>query len=87
MARDIAALDGPDQPLAAFALLVALAPHQVDPSVVAAFREHRPADEDLVGAAGWAAFTAARRVGGWLAVTRSQDESDMMKLGARSRRA
>ena len=57
-----------DQPLAAFALLCALAPYQVDPSIVESFRA-RPADQHVIGAAGWAAFTAARR--GWLAAARS----------------
>lgn len=66
-----ASLDEADQPLARFALLVALAPSQVDPSVIAAFRARRAADQDLVGAAGWAAFTAARRVGGWLTSMRA----------------
>jgi len=65
--RDIASLGDADQPLAALALLVALAPFQVDSSVIAAFRARRGTDQDLVGAAGWAAFTAARRVGRWLA--------------------
>jgi hypothetical protein len=64
--RDVESLDEADQPLAAFALLTALAPYQVDPSIVEAFRARRPADQDLVGAAGWAAFIAARRVGSWL---------------------
>ena len=60
-----------DQPLAAFALLCALAPYQVDPSIVESFRAWRPADQDVIGAAGWAAFTAARRVCSWLAAARS----------------
>src|SRR5262249_62051970 len=67
--QDIASLDVADQPLAALALLVALAPSQIDSSVIAAFRARRFTDRDLVGAAGWAAFTAARRVGRWLAST------------------
>jgi AhpD family alkylhydroperoxidase len=68
--HDIESLDEADNPLAAFALLSALAPYQVDPSIIEAFRARRPTDQDLIGAAGWAAFTAARRVGGWLASAR-----------------
>jgi alkylhydroperoxidase family enzyme len=67
--RDIASLDDAAQPLAALALLVALTPSQIDSSVIAAFRARRFTDQDLVGAAGWAAFAAARRVGRWLAST------------------
>ena len=54
------------RPVAAFALLVALAPYQVDRSTVESFRARLPSDSDLVRVAGWAAFTAARRVGSWL---------------------
>jgi AhpD family alkylhydroperoxidase len=68
--HEIASLAAADQPLAAFALLTALAPYQVDPTIIEAFRLRRPTDQELIGAAGWAAFTAARRVGGWLASAR-----------------
>ena len=68
--HEIASLAAADQPLAAFALLTALVPYQVDPAIIEAFRLRRPADQELIGAAGWAAFTAARRVGGWLASVR-----------------
>ena len=57
--------------LAVFALLCALAPYQVDPSIIEEFRVPRPTDQDVIGVAGWAAFTAARQVGSWLASARS----------------
>ncbi|MEX5717394.1 hypothetical protein [Geodermatophilus maliterrae] len=50
-----------DRPIARLALLTALAPHRVGDAVVEAFRRRRPAAADLVGAATWAAFTAARQ--------------------------
>jgi hypothetical protein len=53
--------------LAAFALLTALASYQMDDSIVASFRRLRPKDDEMVSAAAWAAFAAARRVGSWLA--------------------
>jgi hypothetical protein len=59
-------LDAADRPLAALALLTALASYKVDRAVVEEFRARRPTDPDLVGAAAWAAFSAARRVGSWL---------------------
>jgi hypothetical protein len=63
----VAPLDAGDRPLAALALLTALASYRVDRAVVEEFRARRPTDADLVGAAGWAAFSVARRVGSWLA--------------------
>ncbi len=51
---------------ARLALLVALAPHQVDEALVNDFRKRRPQDSQLIGAVSWAAFCAARRVGSWL---------------------
>jgi hypothetical protein len=54
-------------PLGSLTLLAAQAPHQVETSVVDAFRARRPTDGELVGAVAFGAFTAARRVGSWLA--------------------
>lgn len=48
-------------------LFTALASHQIDRRVVDAFRANQPRDEDLVSAVAWAGFTAARKVGTWLA--------------------
>src|SRR5262249_1944088 len=72
---EVASLDDADRPLAAFALLTAVAPYQVDTSIVESFRARRPTDAELVGAAGWAAFTAARRVGGWFAAPGGRGDS------------
>lgn len=52
---------------ARLALLAALAPWQVDDAAVAAYRRRRRDDAALVGALAWGAFTAARRIGGWIA--------------------
>ena len=59
-------LDETSQAAARLALLAALASHQIDESVVLAFRVHRQSDEALVAALAWASFTAARHVGTWL---------------------
>jgi AhpD family alkylhydroperoxidase len=69
-----AGLDTLPPPAAAearLALLAAFAPWQVDDAAVAAYRAHRPADDAaLVGALAWGAFTAARRIGEWIAPRR-----------------
>jgi AhpD family alkylhydroperoxidase len=62
---DVAHLDPDERERAHFAVLVALASWRVDEHRVARLREEeRDADADarLVGAAAWAAFTAARRL-------------------------
>jgi hypothetical protein len=59
-------LDAEMQPLAKLILLGALAPHQVDECVIAAFRKILPDDSQLIEALAWGSFTAARRVGSWL---------------------
>jgi AhpD family alkylhydroperoxidase len=65
---DTALLDCPDTDRAAgrLALLVAIAPYQVDEHVVAEFRRTDPRDAALVGLASWSSLAAARRVGSWL---------------------
>jgi hypothetical protein len=45
---------------------VALAPHQLDKSVIADFRARQPSDTDLLAAAAWASFAATRQISGWL---------------------
>jgi AhpD family alkylhydroperoxidase len=52
---------------ARLALLTALASYQIDSSVVEDFRSHEPDDAQLIAATAWASFTAARRVGVWVA--------------------
>jgi AhpD family alkylhydroperoxidase len=59
-------LKGEHRTAARLALLTALASYQVDASVVEGFQSHCPGDAQLIAAAAWASFTAARRVGTWL---------------------
>jgi hypothetical protein len=66
LAPEIASLRAEEQPLAALALLTAIAPYQVDEATIDAFRAELPSDEQLLGAAGWAAFAAATHVSTWL---------------------
>jgi AhpD family alkylhydroperoxidase len=68
----IARLDEVHQAAARLALLTALASYQVDEGVITAFRSQHPGDDQLIGAAAWASFTAARRVGSWLHMAEAQ---------------
>jgi AhpD family alkylhydroperoxidase len=54
------------RPATRLALLTSLAPHQVTDADVAAARPMLATDEALVTALAWAAWAAARRVGGWI---------------------
>jgi len=59
---------GPDQSSAArLVLLTALAPHEVDEAIICAFADPQHDQQKLLGALSWASFTAARRIGSWLA--------------------
>ncbi|AUS81259.1 alkylhydroperoxidase [Actinoalloteichus sp. AHMU CJ021] len=62
-----AGLAAPDRAAARLALLTAFRSYQVDDRVVADFRGHHLGDAALVDLVGWSAFTAARRVGRWMA--------------------
>jgi AhpD family alkylhydroperoxidase len=62
----IAELRPEHQAAARLALLIALASYQVDTAVVEAFQAQYTDDAQLIGAAAWASFAAARRVGAWL---------------------
>ncbi|MEV0846464.1 carboxymuconolactone decarboxylase family protein [Streptomyces sp. NPDC049954] len=57
-----------DRPAGRLALLVAFASHQIDPTVIEAYRKTHQADADLVTLASWAALSAARRTATWLPV-------------------
>ncbi|MEV0899234.1 carboxymuconolactone decarboxylase family protein [Actinoplanes sp. NPDC049802] len=61
----VSALSAADRPAGRLALLTARASYQVGPSVVAEFRDGRPADRALVELTSWASLAAARRVGSW----------------------
>lgn len=54
------------RPAARLALVVALAPWQVDEALISAYRAERPADAALVGLVSTAALAAARRIGSWI---------------------
>jgi AhpD family alkylhydroperoxidase len=59
---------GPEQRSAGrLVLLTALAPHQVDETVIRNFADPRNEQEKRLGAISWASFAAARRIGSWLA--------------------
>jgi len=60
------ALPEPLRAATRLALLTSLAPHQVTDADVAAARPLLSSDARLVAALAWAAWTAARRVGGWI---------------------
>jgi len=48
-------------------LLTALAPHQIDDGVVAAYRSDEPSDRRLLALLAWSSAQAARRIGTWCA--------------------
>lgn len=55
------------RPAARLALLVALAPFQVDAAILGDFRHVHPDDAALIAATAWASFTSTRRIATWLA--------------------
>ena len=59
-------LDEKSNDVGRLVLLTALAPYQVDDSVVHAFVTHINEEKKLLGALAWGSFTAARRIGTWL---------------------
>ena len=58
------------RPAARVALLAALAPHQLDESVIARFRAGEPGDETLVAVLAWSSALVATQIGTWLWRTR-----------------
>jgi AhpD family alkylhydroperoxidase len=70
LADAVQSLPAHQQPAARLTLLVAVAAYQVDADTIMAFRASQPDDAALVTAAAWAAFAAARQIGGRLAVGR-----------------
>ena len=61
-------LDKDNRPAGQLALLTALAPYQVDDTVIHAFRERSPGDPQLLTVLAWSSLAAARRVGSWIDV-------------------
>jgi hypothetical protein len=64
--RAVSGIDLESAPAARLALLVALAPYRVDDAAVNDFKRNRPSERELVAAAAWSSFRAARRIGCWL---------------------
>ena len=71
----ISRFDEATQAAARLALLTALAPQNVDETVVLAFRKHFPEDAKLVGALAWASFSAARKIGTWLHLQTTKNQA------------
>ncbi len=63
---EISKLDAATQAAADLALLTALAPYEIDKSVVLNFRKYFPQDSKLVCTLAWASFIAARKIVSWI---------------------
>lgn len=63
----IAGIETEHKAAARLALLTAFASYQVDAGVIEAFQSQYPEDAQLIAAAAWSSFTAARRAGKWMA--------------------
>jgi AhpD family alkylhydroperoxidase len=66
---EVLALPAGEQASGRLVLLAALAPFQVDQSVIDAFRREQPSDEALIATTSWASMAAARQVGSWLRIS------------------
>jgi AhpD family alkylhydroperoxidase len=64
--EELAALPEGERPAGRLALLAAFASYRVDDAAIAAYRAGFPEDARLLGAASWASYVAARRIGRWL---------------------
>jgi AhpD family alkylhydroperoxidase len=62
-------LDAAAQAAGQLTLLTALAPYQIDETVIERFRTYYFGGEKLLGALAWGSFTAARRIGTWLYIS------------------
>jgi AhpD family alkylhydroperoxidase len=67
----ISHFDEAKQSAARLAVLTALAPDRIEAEDVFSFRKHFPEDTKLVGALAWASFSAARKIGTWLQLTKN----------------
>jgi len=66
LASAVAPLDAELQPAGRLALLAAVAPYQVDKTLVAEFARRQPGDRHLVNTVAWSCYAAARRISAWL---------------------
>jgi AhpD family alkylhydroperoxidase len=64
--QETSRLTGVSQTTAKLSLLTAIAPYQVDDTLVMDFRSHFPEDEQLLQLLSWSSLTAARKIGTWL---------------------
>jgi AhpD family alkylhydroperoxidase len=64
--KTIAPVSERHRPAARLALLAAMAPSQVDESVILNFRSTRPTDRDLINVTSWSVYTVVRRIASWL---------------------
>ncbi|CAG7655048.1 carboxymuconolactone decarboxylase family protein [Paenibacillus allorhizosphaerae] len=60
-------LSGPSKIAAKIALLIAIAPYQIDEDLIQEFRSAYEDDVQLLNVFSWSSFTAARKIGSWLA--------------------
>jgi AhpD family alkylhydroperoxidase len=63
----LSGLDEKERSAGKLALLAALAPYRITDELVTAFSTQFPGDADLLSALAWSSFTAARKIGTWLA--------------------
>jgi AhpD family alkylhydroperoxidase len=66
---EVLALPAGERAAGRLVLLTALAPFQVDQSVVEAFGREQPGDAALIATTSWASMAAARQVGSWLRIS------------------
>jgi alkylhydroperoxidase family enzyme len=71
--RTVSSLPVAERPAGHLALLTALAPHQLDSSVVRRLRRLGATERTLVEVTSWASMAAARQVGSWIPASRPAD--------------
>ncbi|NTV60868.1 MAG: alkylhydroperoxidase [Chlorobiaceae bacterium] len=60
-------LNEPDKAAGKLSLLAALAPYRVNDELVSSYSSRFPGNENLLSALAWSSFTAARKIGTWIA--------------------
>jgi AhpD family alkylhydroperoxidase len=74
----VAELPAADVPAGRVALLTAFASWQMDQRALDAYRAAEGTDRALIQLAGWASFTAARRIGAWIPATSRAAEASRL---------
>ncbi|HEY0168868.1 MAG TPA: hypothetical protein VGB75_17620 [Jatrophihabitans sp.] len=67
--EEVLALPAGQQASGRLVLLTALAPFQVDQSVIDAFGREQPGDQALIATTSWASMAAARQIASWLQIS------------------